>query len=152
VYAAGGKRGLLDALVHAWVTDPIVQRDAGRIAGSDDPVEIMRFVANGVRTMREGWSDVIHMVLTTAPHDGDVAEQLKIATDAYRAAFVPIAEKLAKLGALASDIDVPTDGRLPVVLLRLLVVLTLHDDNHWSYERAEQWLADQASHTLLAPQ
>jgi len=28
---------------------------------------------------------------------------------------------------------------------------TLHDDNGWSYERAEHWLADQAIAALLSP-
>jgi hypothetical protein len=29
-------------------------------------------------------------------------------------------------------------------------LFTLHDDNSWSYERAEQWLANQACRELLS--
>lgn len=150
VYAAGGKRGLLDAVVRAWITDPIVEKNMAQIAVSGDPVEIIRTVASGVRQMREDWSDVIRMVRTTAPHDSDVAEQLKIATDAYRAAFVPVAKRLAKLGALRPDVNVPTAVDLLWFYFGYSSYFTLHDDNHWSYERAEQWLADQACRTLLA--
>jgi hypothetical protein len=32
-----------------------------------------------------------------------------------------------------------------------LSYFTLHDDNGWSYERAERWLADQAVAALLSP-
>ena len=151
VYAvAGGKRGLLDALIRTWTTDPIVERNAAQIAATDDPVEIIRDVASGVREMREQWSDVIHLLLATAPHDSDVAGQLKSATGTYRAAFVPVAKRLAKLGALRSDINVPTAVDLLWFYFGYSSYFTLHDDNHWSYQRAEQWLADQACHTLLA--
>jgi AcrR family transcriptional regulator len=150
VYAAGGKRGLLDAVVLAWITDPLVERDAALVAASRDPVEIIRTIACGVRHHREAWSDVIRLLLTTAPHDSDVAEQLKIATDEYRAAFVPVAKRLAELGALRPDINVPTAVDLLWFYFGYSSYFTLHDDNHWSYQRAEQWLADQACRTLLA--
>jgi AcrR family transcriptional regulator len=150
VYAvAGGKRGLLDGVIRSWTTDPIIERTAGQIAVSDDPVEIIRDVASGVRHMREEWSDVIRLLLTTAPHDTDVAEQLKSATDTYRAAFVPVAKRLAKLGALHPDINVPTAVDLLWFYFGYSSYFTLHDDNHWSYQRAERWLADQACRTLL---
>jgi AcrR family transcriptional regulator len=151
VYAAGGKSGLLDALVQAWITDPLVEGTISRILGSDDPVEVIRLTANAVRTHRERWSDVIQVVRTTAPHDNEVAEQLKIATDAYRSAFGPTAEKLAELDALAPDVDVPTAVDYLWFYFGYSSYFTLHDDNHWSYDRAEQWLGDQACRTLLAP-
>jgi AcrR family transcriptional regulator len=150
VYAAGGKRGLLDAVVQAWITDPIVERSLAGIAASDDPVEVICGLASGVREHREAWSDVIRLLLTTAAHDSDVAEQLKIATEAYRAAIVPVAERLAKLGALRPEINVPTAVDLLWFYFGYSSYFTLHDDNHWSYQRAEQWLADQACRTLLA--
>jgi len=150
VYAAGGKRGLLDAVVRTFITDPIVQRTIERMAVSSDPGEIIRTVASAVRQMREDWSDVIRLLLSTAPHDNDVAEELQTVTDAYRAAFVPTAQRLAKLGALRPDIDVPTAVDLLWFYFGYSSYFTLHDDNHWSYQRAEQWLADQACRTLLA--
>jgi AcrR family transcriptional regulator len=150
VYAvAGGKRGLLEAVIRTWTTDPIVERTTEQVGVSTDPVEIIRDVASGVRHMREEWSDVIRLLLTTAPHDSDVAEQLRSATDTYRAAFVPVAKRLAKLSALRPDINVPTAVDLLWFYFGYSSYFTLHDDNHWSYERAEQWLADQACRTLL---
>jgi len=150
VYAvAGGKRGLLEELIRLWTTDPIVETTAAQTAVTNDPVQIIRGVASGVRAMREDWSDVIRLLLTTAPHNSDVAEQLNSATDTYRAAFVPVAERLAKLDALRPDINVPTAVDLLWFYFGYSSYFTLHNDNHWSYARAEQWLADQACRTLL---
>jgi AcrR family transcriptional regulator len=150
VYAAGGKRGLLDAVVLAWISDPIVEQALAKVAVSVDPVEVIRATASGVRQHREAFSDVIRLVLSTAPHDSDVAEQFKVATDAYRSAFVPTAERLAELGALRPELDIPAAVDLLWFYFGYSSYFTLHDDNHWSYQRAEQWLGDQACRTLLA--
>ena len=101
--------------------------------------------------MREEFADVMRLLLTTAPHDPDVAEQLRSATNVYRDAFVPIAQRLSDLGALRPDLDVEQAVDLLWFYFGYSSLFTLHDDNGWSYERAEQWLAEQACRTLLAP-
>jgi len=152
VYAVtGGKRGLLDELIRIWTTDPIVEATITHIGASSEPVQIIREVASTVRLMREEFADVMRLLLTTAPHDPDVAEQLRSATNVYRDAFVPIAQRLSDLGALRPDLDVEQAVDLLWFYFGYSSLFTLHDDNGWSYERAEQWLAEQACRTLLAP-
>ena len=151
VYAGGGgKRGLLDELIRIWTTDPIVEATITDIGASSDPVEIIREVSSVVRRMREEFADVMRLLLTTAPHDSNVAEQLRGATDVYRGAFVPIAQRLSDLGALRPGLDVEQAVDLLWFYFGYASLYTLHNDNGWSYERAEQWLADQACRELLS--
>ena len=90
--------------------------------------------------MREQFADVIRVMLSTAPHDPVVAGQLTSATAVYRAAFVPIAERLAQLGALRPGTD--TGHAVDVLWFYF---------GYSSYQRAEHWLAEQARRELLAP-
>ena len=151
VYAGGGgKRGLLDELIRIWTTDAIVEATITDIGASSDPVEIIREVSSVVRRMREEFADVMRLLLTTAPHDSNVAEQLRGATDVYRGAFVPIAQRLSDLGALRPGLDVEQAVDLLWFYFGYASLFTLHNDNGWSYERAEQWLADQACRELLS--
>jgi hypothetical protein len=92
----------------------------------------------------------MRVILATGPHDEAVAKALADATLVYRTAFVPIAERLAKLGALRRGIDVAAAVDLFWFYFGYTSYFTLHDDNGWSYERAEHWLADQACRELLS--
>lgn len=151
VYAVtGGKYGLLTELIRTWTTDPIVETATARMIDMTDPVAIIRELASGSRRMREQYADIMRVILATAPHDEAVARALADATLVYRTAFVPIAERLAKLGALRHGIDVAAAVDLFWFYFGYTSYFTLHDDNGWSYERAEHWLADQACRELLA--
>jgi len=152
VYAVtGGKQGLLGELITTWTTAPIVDATLGTIAGSDDPAGIIDEVASVSRRMREQFADVIRVMLAIAPHDQAVAGQLAAATAVYRAAFVPIAERLAQLGALRDGIDTAHAVDVLWFYFGYSSYFTLHDDNGWSYQRAERWLAGQARRELLSP-
>jgi hypothetical protein len=78
-----------------------------------------------------------------------VAAQLDSATRVYRNALVPFAQRLSDLGALRADLDVAQAVDLLWFYFGYWSLFTLHDDNGWSYDRAEQWLADQACRALL---
>ena len=150
VYAVtGGKQNLLDILITAWTTDPIVDQTLSRIDTATDSVAIVREVASASRTMREAYVDVIRVMLATAPHDEAVARQERAATAIYRAALVPIAERLVQLGDLRPGINAAEAVDLLWFYFGYSSYFTLHDDNGWSYERAEHWLADQATAALL---
>lgn len=151
VYAVtGGKQNLLNILITAWTTDPIVEQTLSHIDTSTDSMAIIREVASASRTMREAHVDVIRVMLATAPHDPAVAEQERAATAIYREALVPIAQRLVQLGELRPDIDAADAADLLWFYFGYSSYFTLHDDNGWSYERAERWLADQAIAALLS--
>src|SRR5258707_2450362 len=150
VYAvSGGKRGLLRTLTETAITDPIIEATIGRIGQMDDPTAVLRLVAASVRSMREEFGDVMRVLLNTAPHDQAVFDSLAIATTRYRSAFVPIARRLMDLGALREDLDLDEAVDVFWFYFGYSGLFTLHDENGWSYERAEQWLCREASRTLL---
>ena len=151
VYAVtGGKQNLLNILITAWTTDPVVEQTLNAVDTSTDPAAIIREVASASRTMREAYVDVIRVMLATAPHDEAVAKQEQAATAIYRAALVPIAERLVQLGGLKSGLSAADAVDLLWFYFGYSSYFTLHDDNGWSYQRAEHWLADQATAALLS--
>jgi hypothetical protein len=56
---------------------------------------------------------------------------------------------LAALGALREGMDLNEAVDLLWFYFGYWTLFTLVDDNGWSWERAEKWLADQASGALL---
>jgi AcrR family transcriptional regulator len=151
VYAVvGGKQGLLAELRSMWTTEPAISVTLDYIASSTDPEAIIRYVAHASRLRREQFGDVMRILLETAPHEPAVAEQLKPATDLYRATVIRMAERISALGGLRDDVDVQFAADVLWFYFGYQSYFTLHDENAWSYERAETWLADQACQALLA--
>jgi AcrR family transcriptional regulator len=150
VYAvSGGKQGLLRTLMETAITDPIVQTTIGRVEQLDDAAAILSLVSATVRNMREESGDVMRVLLNTAPHDKAVFENLAIATARYRSAFVPIARRLMDLGALREDLELTDAVDVFWFYFGYSGLFTLHDENGWSFERAEHWLCREASRALL---
>jgi AcrR family transcriptional regulator len=146
---SGGKQGLLRTLTEAATTDPAIEAAIGSIEKLDDPSAILRLVAATVRTMREQFGDVVRVLLNTAPHDRAVCESLAIVTTRYRNVFVPIAQRLMDLGALREELDLNEAVDVFWFYFGYSGLFTLHDENGWSYERAEHWLCREASLALL---
>jgi AcrR family transcriptional regulator len=150
VYAvAGGKQGLLRSIVEIWTDAPIITITLSRIEELDDPVAILRLVAATARSMREEFGDIIRLLLATAPHDKAVSDSLAIATSHYRRVFVSTAQHLSRLGSLHAEMDVDRTVDVLWFYFGYSGLFTLHDENGWTYERAEQWLCDQATHAIL---
>jgi AcrR family transcriptional regulator len=150
VYAVtGGKQELLRTLVDGLSADPIAAEMLGRIAQMDNPAAIVRLVAQVCRRMREEFGDTLRVMITTAPHDPKIAEIQTAATAQYRAAFVPVAQRLLDLGGLRDGMDVTQAVDVFWFYFGYAGLFVLHDDNCWSYARAEQWLCEEASHALL---
>jgi AcrR family transcriptional regulator len=146
---SGGKHGLLRTLMETGATDPIVAATLASIDKMDDPGAIIRLVAASCRRMREQYGDIMRVMLTTAPHDQVVAEALAAATARYRQAFLPIARRLAALGALHENLDIDQAVDVFWFYFGYSGLFTLHDENGWTYERAEQWLCNEAGRALL---
>ncbi|MGW5463662.1 TetR/AcrR family transcriptional regulator [Streptomyces sp. NPDC003996] len=145
----GGKQGLLRTLIDDWSTAPVVEQARRRIEGLDDPVEILRAVAELTRSMRQDYGDIMHVVLAAAPHDETAAEALATATARYRGGEAFVAQRLADLGALAEGLD--ADKALDILWFYFGYsgFFTLVEDNGWTYAQAEQWLLDAACRALL---
>jgi AcrR family transcriptional regulator len=150
VYAvSGGKHGLLRTLMEIWTTAPIVAGTIASIESVTEPEAILRLVAAACRQMREEFDDIIRVLLATAPNDRAVAESFASATTRYRQAFAPIAQRLSDLDALRDGVDVIQAVDVFWFYFGYSGLSTLHDDNGWSYERAERWLCEAATRALL---
>jgi AcrR family transcriptional regulator len=150
VYAvSGGKQGLLRTLMDIWTTGPAVGSTVSRINRMEDAEAIVRLVAATCCSMRKEFGDIVRVILNTAPHDAAVAETLATATGRYREALVRIGGRLAKLGALRKGVDLHQAVDVLWFYFGYSGVFTLVDENRWSYERAEQWLGDEAIRALL---
>ena len=102
--AAGGKSGLARTLTEEWTTAPIIESNYNTVLESNDPVEVIRLVANTARNMREASGDIVILMLATAPHDKDVSDNLTRATSRYRAAIRAVVRRLLELDALLEEV------------------------------------------------
>ncbi|NMO51180.1 TetR/AcrR family transcriptional regulator [Actinoplanes sp. TBRC 11911] len=150
VYAvSGGKQGLMGTLIDEWTRAPIIAEYEERFARLEDPAEILRTLSFMTRTMRQDWGDVMRLALATAPHDQAVAADFALGTKRYRDGVGLVARRLADLGALATDVDADEAADVLWYYFGYASLFTLVDDNHWTYDRAERWLARAASDALL---
>jgi AcrR family transcriptional regulator len=151
VYSStGGKQGLLAEILRLWREDPQIQTTLERVEASTEPRDIIDTLASAARQMRERWDDVVRIFLTTAPHDAGVAEQLAPFNQFYRQCIDTIAHRLADVGALREGADVAYATDVLWLYFGYGSLYTLHHENGWSYDKAEHWLASQASRELLA--
>jgi AcrR family transcriptional regulator len=150
VYSVGGgKHGLLQTLAEIWVTAPDVQATDEDILRTRNPDEIIKLVSHRARGMREEYGDIIRVILATAPNDSAAADTARMASKVYRDALGRVAQRLADLGALSKGVDVPKATDMLWLYFGYAGLFTMHDDNGWSWDQAEEWLAGQASHAVI---
>jgi len=148
----GGKAGLLRILMDIWSTAPILETNLIQMQEMKSSRSILEIVARTSRSMREDYEDIIYVMLNAAPHDQAVAETLQTATKRYRDSLLPVAECLAKLGALRPGNTSEDAVDTLWFYFGYWGWYTLHQENNWSYEKAEQWLLKAASQMLLQDQ
>jgi AcrR family transcriptional regulator len=151
VYAvSGGKHGLLLAVIEITRSDAVADATASAIRTMNDPVMILRFIAGAWRRLREDFGDITRLMLNTAPHDKAAAEIKDAVTARRRGALASAGRRLAELGALRQGLD--ADQALDVLWFYFGYwgLFSLHDENGWTFARAEEWLCQEASRALLA--
>ncbi|MCP2267256.1 transcriptional regulator, TetR family [Promicromonospora thailandica] len=150
VYAvAGGKQGLLAAIIEARTTASDVDETFARIDAQDDADELLRFITHATRGRFEGSRDLMRVVVDTAPHDAGAAQALRVAHASLREGLRRTAERLAGLGVLRDGLDVDEATDILWFYLCNSAYFTLVDDNGWSLDRAEAWAFDALRGALL---
>ena len=145
----GGKSGLLRHRMEIWSTAPVVENTLEEVHALEDGADVVLAAARVSRSMREQFGDIIYVMLNAAPNDLEVAANLRIATERYKASFVTVAEHLRKLEALQDGLSVGTAAEVFWFYFGYSSYRTLHDENGWSYDQAEAWLAEAAKKALL---
>lgn len=149
VYAVtGGKQGLIRTLVDLWSQAPIVAQTLSRQETLTDPDEILRDAAAVTRSMRETYGDIMRLMLSTAPHNPEVADSLRVATKRYRDAIEAVAVRLSDIGGLRAGMTRAEATDILWFYFGYSGYFTLLDDNGWTYEQSERWLVAQATAAL----
>lgn len=150
VYAVGGgKQGLMQKLIDLWATAPSIRATDEDILRLTDPVAILRLVSARARGMREDYGDIMRTIVASAPNEPSIAAFTRQANVVYRDALTRIAQRLADLGALRDGVDVTRATDILWLYFGYAGLFVMHDDNGWSWDEAEKWLADQAIHAVL---
>jgi phage baseplate assembly protein W len=137
-------------MVDAWSTAPDINSTDDDILALEDSAAIIRRVSAGAREMREEYGDIMRTLVATAPNDEAVAATMREANVVYREALTRISQRIADVGSLREGVDVQKATDMLWLYFGYAGLFVMHDDNGWTWDEAEDWLADQAIHALLA--
>lgn len=149
--SVGGKLQLLAAITESGTGDPDVAGTLAAVARATDPAEVIRLTAAGTRRVNQRRAKAVAVLLDSAQADPAAAEMLRTTVRAYRDALATLARRLEDLGALQP----PDLNRAADVLWYLFGWMSwriLITDLHWSWDEAEQWLAQRGIDALLEPE
>jgi len=150
--SVGGKPTLLRALIERGVNEPRTTQTLAAVASADDPREVIRLTAAGTRHSNEASREMVALMLSTADTVPEIAEAMREAVTAYRQALRAVAGRLEDLSALRRGLDVEQATDMLWYFFGLHSWRQLVQDNSWSYEDAQSWLAECAEAALLPPE
>ena len=148
--SVGGKPQLLAAITEGGAGDPGVAETLTAVGQATDPAEVIRLTAAGTRRVNERRAQAVAVLLDSAQADSAAAEMLRVAVRYYRDALATVARRLEDLGA----VQPPGLNRAADIFWYLFGWTswrTLVADLGWSWDDAEQWLAQRGVEALLAP-
>ena len=144
----GGKPQLLAAITESGTGDPDVAETLTAVAGTSDPAEVIRLTAAGTRQVNERRTKAIAVLLDSAQADPAAAEMLQVTVRYYRETLGTLAGRLEDLGAVQPP-DLNRAADVFWYLFGWTSWRTLITDLGWSWDAAEQWLAQRGIDALL---
>jgi AcrR family transcriptional regulator len=146
--SVGGKPQLLAAITEGGTSDPDVAETLTAVAQTTDPAEVIRLTAAGTRRVNQRHAIAVAVLLDSAQADPGAAEMLQVTVRRYRDALATLARRLEDLGAVEpSDLDRATG--VFWYLFGWMSWRILITDLKWSWDEAEQWLAQRGIDALL---
>ena len=148
--SVGGKPQLLAAITESGTGDPDVAETLTAVARATDPAAVIRLTAAGTRRVNQRRAKAVAVLLDSARADPAAAEMLRLTVRHYRDTLATLARRLEDLGA----VEPPDLNRAADVFWYLFGWTswrTLITDLGWSWDEAEQWLAQQGIDALLMP-
>ena len=146
--SVGGKPQLLAAITESGTGDPDVAETLTAVAGTSDPAEVIRLTAAGTRQVNERRTKAIAVLLDSAQADPAAAEMLQVTVRYYRETLGTLAGRLEDLGAVQPP-DLNRAADVFWYLFGWTSWRTLVTDLGWSWDAAEQWLAQRGIDALL---
>ena len=148
--SVGGKPQLLAAITEGGTGDPDVAETLAAVARSTDPAEVIRLTAAGTRRVNERRAKAVAVLLDSAQADPGAAEMLRVTVRYYRDTLAALAGRLEDLGAVQPP-DLNRAADVFWYLFGWTSWRTLITDLGWSWDDAEQWLAQRGVEALLEP-
>jgi AcrR family transcriptional regulator len=150
VYAIfGNKAQLVLSLVNRVNEDPEIEAWVARAIAADSGAEVVETIAQGAGAIVVTQFKVFSVLTDSALAHHDIAENTQGALDFYRGRLRTVAERLAELGALRSEVSVDEAADVLWFLFGLTSWRKLHD-LEWGPDRALAWLTRQAKFAVLA--
>jgi AcrR family transcriptional regulator len=146
--SVGGKPQLLAAITESGTGDPDVAETLTAVARTSDPAEVIRLTAAGTRQVNERRAKAVAVLLDSAQADPAAAEMLQVTVRYYRETLGTLAGRLEDLGAVQSP-DLSRAADTFWYLFGWTSWRTLITDLGWSWDDAEQWLAQRGIDALL---
>lgn len=146
--SVGGKPQLLAAITESGTGDPDVAETLTAVARTSDPAEVIRLTAAGTRQVNERRAKAVAVLLDSAQADHAAAEMLQVTVRYYRETLGTLAGRLEDLGAVQSP-DLNRAADVFWYLFGWTSWRTLITDLGWSWDAAEQWLAQRGIDALL---
>jgi AcrR family transcriptional regulator len=146
--SVGGKPQLLAAITESGTDDPDVAETLTAVARASDPAEVIRLTAAGTRQVNERRAKAVAVLLDSAQADPAAAEMLQVTVRYYRETLGTLAGRLEDLGAVQSP-DLNRAADIFWYLFGWTSWRTLITDLGWSWDDAEQWLAQRGIDALL---
>jgi AcrR family transcriptional regulator len=146
--SVGGKPQLLAAITEGGTGDPDVAETLTAVARTTNPAEVIRLTAAGTRRVNQRRAKAVAVLLDSAQADPAAAEMLLVTVRRYRDALGTLARRLQDLGA----VEPPDLNRAADVFWYLFGWMSwriLITDLQWSWDEAEQWLAQRGIDALL---
>jgi AcrR family transcriptional regulator len=148
--SVGGKPQLLAAITEGGTGDPDVAETLAAVARATDPAQVIQLTAAGTRRVNQRRAKSVAVLLDSAQADAAAAEMLRVTVRHYRGALATLARRLQDLDAVQPpDLDQAAD--IFWYLFGWTSWRTLITDLGWSWDDAEQWLAQRGVDALLKP-
>jgi len=148
--SVGGKPQLLAAITEGGTGDPDVAETLAAVAGATDPAQVIRLTATGTRRVNQRRAKAVAVLLDSAQADPAAAEMLRVTVRYYRETLATLARRLEDLGAVQPP-DLNRAADVFWYLFGWTSWRTLITDLQWSWDEAEQWLAQLGIDALLKP-
>jgi len=150
IYASvGSKRALVFALVEVVDEEAGVPELRRTLASATEAEEVIDATVRLTRRFQERCGDVLWMLVTASPIEGDVAGALEEGKRRHRMGMRRVAAKLGRLGALRSDVP----ERHAADVLGLLTSFETYDqprnEYDWSFDECEDWIKSVIGALLL---
>jgi AcrR family transcriptional regulator len=150
VYASvGGKAAMFAELLEPAIHDPTAAEAVIAASRAEDPEHVMVLCASGARRGQEKYWDIMYHLARRPPEDDLAGQAVANVAAKCLEALTMIAGHLDDLGALKPGTGTARAVDMLWFYFGPSAWYSLVGDREWTFDQAEQWLLQAASHDIL---